>query len=106
MSWLNLNSLRKRYAALTVLLGVVMLGFGMVVPIFPFYIDSMGASGSELGLLVAISPFMQLVMSPVWGSASDRHSNTTKHSMSPSLCAGKVGFHGPVSRPSPRCFLR
>ena len=27
MSWLNLNSLRKRYAALTVLLGIVMLSF-------------------------------------------------------------------------------
>ena len=27
MNWLNLNSLRKRYAALTVLLGVIMLGF-------------------------------------------------------------------------------
>jgi len=27
MNWLNLNSLRKRYAALTVLLGIIMLGF-------------------------------------------------------------------------------
>ena len=27
MNWLNLNSLRKRYAVLTVLLGIIMLGF-------------------------------------------------------------------------------
>ena len=31
---------------------VVMLGFGMVIPIFPFYIDRLGASGSALGLQI------------------------------------------------------
>ncbi len=64
---------RRNVAILSMTLGVVMLGFGMVMPIMPFYVESMGASATELGLLVAISPFIQLVASPLWGSVSDRH---------------------------------
>ncbi len=51
---------------------VVMLGFGMIIPILPFYIEYFGASGSELGALMATYSIMQLVFSPIWGSLSDR----------------------------------
>jgi len=51
---------------------VVMLGFGMVIPIFPFFIESLGAGGSELGLLVATSAFFEFTCGPVWGGISDR----------------------------------
>jgi DHA1 family multidrug resistance protein-like MFS transporter len=77
---------RKNVAILSLTLGVVMLGFGMVMPIMPFYIESMGASATELGLLVAISPFIQLVASPVWGSVSDRHGRR------PVLVVGLLGY--------------
>jgi DHA1 family multidrug resistance protein-like MFS transporter len=63
---------RKNLVILSLTLGVVMLGFGMVMPILPFYVESMGADATELGLLVAISPFIQLVASPLWGGVSDR----------------------------------
>ena len=39
---------------------VVMLGFGMVIPIFPFYIDKLGAGGSALGLLVATAAYLMM----------------------------------------------
>ncbi len=77
---------RKNVAILSLTLGVVMLGFGMVMPIFPFYIESMGASATELGLLVAISPFIQLVASPLWGSISDRRGRK------PVLVVGLLGY--------------
>jgi DHA1 family multidrug resistance protein-like MFS transporter len=77
---------RKNVAILSLTLGVVMLGFGMVMPIFPFYIESMGASASELGLLVAISPFIQLVASPFWGGVSDRRGRK------PVLIVGLLGY--------------
>ena len=77
---------RKNILILSLTLAVVMLGFGMVMPIFPFYIESMGASGSELGLLVAISPLMQLIMAPIWGSVSDRHGRK------PVLVVGLLGY--------------
>lgn len=51
---------------------VVMLGFGMVIPLLPFYIESFGASGSGLGLLMAIFSVAQFIFSPIWGSLSDR----------------------------------
>lgn len=63
---------RRQVALLAFTLGVVMLGFGIVIPVYPFYIQSMGASGKELGLLIAISPALQLVFSPIWGVVSDR----------------------------------
>jgi DHA1 family multidrug resistance protein-like MFS transporter len=80
------TSKRKNLVILSLTLGVVMLGFGMVMPIMPFYIESMGASATELGLLVAISPFIQLVASPVWGGMSDRRGRK------PVLLIGLLGY--------------
>jgi DHA1 family multidrug resistance protein-like MFS transporter len=77
---------RKNLVILSLTLGVVMLGFGMVMPIMPFYVESMGADATELGLLVAISPFIQLVASPLWGSVSDRRGRK------PVLVAGLLGY--------------
>jgi len=42
---------RKNIAILFSTLVVVMLGFGVIIPILPFYIKSFGASGRALGLL-------------------------------------------------------
>jgi DHA1 family multidrug resistance protein-like MFS transporter len=52
---------------------VVMLGFGMIIPIMPFYIKSFGASGSALGTLMAIYGLLQFLFAPFWGSLSDRY---------------------------------
>jgi DHA1 family multidrug resistance protein-like MFS transporter len=51
---------------------VIMLGFGMVLPILPFYVERLGATGSQLGLLTASYALMQFIFAPVWGSLSDR----------------------------------
>jgi DHA1 family multidrug resistance protein-like MFS transporter len=80
------GSNRKNVVILSLTLGVVMLGFGVVMPIMPFYVESMGASATELGLLVAISPFIQLVASPMWGSVSDRRGRK------PVLAIGLLGY--------------
>jgi MFS family permease len=49
-----------------------MLGFGLVVPILPFYATHFGADGKALGLLMAIYSIMQFIFAPVWGRLSDR----------------------------------
>lgn len=51
---------------------IVMLGFGIVVPILPFYVAHFGATGQALGLLMAIYSIMQFIFAPVWGRLSDR----------------------------------
>ncbi len=66
------TSNRKNIAILAFTLIVVMLGYGLIIPMFPFYIEKLGASGSELGLLVSISALLELVFGPVWGNISDR----------------------------------
>jgi DHA1 family multidrug resistance protein-like MFS transporter len=63
---------RRHLIILFFTLVVVMLGFGMMIPILPFYVSSFGASGSSLGLLMATYALMQLLFAPVWGSLSDR----------------------------------
>jgi len=51
---------------------VVMLGFGVIIPILPYYVEGMGAGGTELGLLVATYAVMRLICGPWWGGLSDR----------------------------------
>ena len=50
-----------------------MLGFGIVIPILPFYAETFGAGGTSLGLLMASFAVMQFICAPVWGSLSDRY---------------------------------
>lgn len=51
---------------------LVMVGFGIIIPILPFFAESVGASPTELGLLMAAYSVMQLLFSPMWGRLSDR----------------------------------
>jgi DHA1 family multidrug resistance protein-like MFS transporter len=63
---------RKNLLILSFTLVVVTLGFGLVMPIIPFYMEQFGAGGTELGLLVASYAVMRLIFGPIWGSLSDR----------------------------------
>ena len=49
-----------------------LIGFGIVVPILGRYAERFGASGIEVGLLVAAFSAAQFVFSPVLGRLSDR----------------------------------
>jgi len=80
------NTERRKIFVLSFAMVVVMLGFGMVIPIFPFYIENMGAGGSELGLLIATSAFLEFMFGPFWGSVSDRIGRR------PVLSIGMVGY--------------
>jgi DHA1 family multidrug resistance protein-like MFS transporter len=76
----------RQILILSFTLVVVMLGFGMVIPIFPFYIEQLGAGGAELGLLVATSSLLEFVFAPVWGGVSDRIGRK------PVLMLGMIGY--------------
>ncbi|OCA91519.1 tetracycline resistance MFS efflux pump [Bacillus sp. FJAT-27225] len=51
---------------------LVMAGFGIIIPVLPFYAEELGGSPAELGFLMAVYSLMQLVFSPVWGRISDK----------------------------------
>jgi multidrug resistance protein len=49
-----------------------LLGFGIIIPLLPFYAESFGASAFSIGLLNTSFSLMQFLFSPVWGRWSDR----------------------------------
>lgn len=46
-------------------------GFGMVLPLLPFYASEFGAGSTALGVLVASFAFMQFIFTPILGRVSD-----------------------------------
>lgn len=63
---------RKQQYILYAILFQVLLGFGMVIPILPFFVKQLGASDFYMGLLVTVWAGAQFMFSPVWGALSDR----------------------------------
>ena len=52
---------------------VNMLGFGIIIPLLPFYAETFGASPIIIGLLFASFSVCQLVAAPALGDMSDRY---------------------------------
>jgi DHA1 family multidrug resistance protein-like MFS transporter len=86
VSRFTLANNRQKILILSFALVVVMLGVGIVYPIFPFFITELGASGTELGLLAATSALLEFVFAPIWGGISDRTGRK------PILMVGMVGY--------------
>ena len=76
----------KNVLILAFTLVVMMLGLGVIMPIIPFFIENLGAGGTELGLLTAAYAFMRLIFGPVWGNLSDRYGRK------PILMIGVLGY--------------
>ena len=51
---------------------VNLVGFGIIIPLLPFYAETFGASPVVIGLLFAAFSLAQLVAAPVLGALSDR----------------------------------
>jgi DHA1 family tetracycline resistance protein-like MFS transporter len=64
----------KSSALFTVFLVVVidLIGFGIVLPLIPFYAGQFNATPVQIGMLYSIYSMSQLVFSPFWGGLSDR----------------------------------
>jgi MFS family permease len=66
---------QRARASLAVLFGVVivdLVGFGIVMPILPFYADQHGASATALGTIFTAYAAAQFLCAPLWGRLSDR----------------------------------
>ncbi len=62
----------RRLAALFLTIFVNLIGFGIIIPLLPFYAESFGASPLQIGLLFASFSLSQLVAAPLLGELSDR----------------------------------
>jgi len=52
---------------------VNLVGFGIIIPLLPFYAETFGASPLVIGLLFAIFSLCQLLAAPALGDISDRY---------------------------------
>ena len=51
----------------------VMLGFGIIIPNLAYYAKDIGATTTEIAILMSIYSGMQLLFAPLWGRLSDKH---------------------------------
>ncbi len=63
---------KKALPILFAIMFLVMVGFGIIIPVLPFYAEEIGASPLQLGLLMGVYSVMQLLFAPMWGRISDR----------------------------------
>ena len=51
---------------------VDLIGFGLVIPLLPFYAVQFHASPQEVTVLMAVFSLMSMLTAPIWGRLSDR----------------------------------
>jgi len=64
---------KRRLITIFVVVFVDLLGFGLILPLLPYYADSYGATPFVVGLLAASYAAAQLIGAPVLGRLSDRY---------------------------------
>ena len=67
-----------------------LLGFGIIIPIQPFYAENFGASPTMVTLLGGSYSLMQFIFAPMWGRLSDRLGR--KPIMLVSIATASIGY--------------
>ncbi|CFY07659.1 Tetracycline resistance protein, TetA/multidrug resistance protein MdtG [Syntrophomonas zehnderi OL-4] len=83
---INANDNRKRMVVLFATIFLVGIGFSIIMPVLPYYAESMGASAFQLGMLITVYAVCQFIFAPVWGAYSD------KVGRKPVLLLGILGY--------------
>lgn len=71
----KLGSRKLLFSPTTILVMTIFIdatGFGMIIPLLPFYAETFQAGSTALGILVASFSVMQFVFSPLLGRVSDK----------------------------------
>lgn len=69
----NEKFLTKPLLIVFITIFIDLLGFGMVIPLLPFYAQDFHATPLQIGLLVSSYSWMQFFFSPIFGSLSDKY---------------------------------
>ncbi|RKU27152.1 tetracycline resistance MFS efflux pump [Candidatus Poribacteria bacterium] len=62
---------KSRLLLLFLTLFFVMLGFGIIIPNLAYYAEEIGATPTQIAILLSVYSGMQLVFAPIWGKLSD-----------------------------------
>ncbi|MGY8976148.1 MAG: MFS transporter, partial [Alphaproteobacteria bacterium] len=50
-----------------------LIGFGIIIPLLPFYAETFGASPQKVTMLMVVFSLSQFVAAPIWGGLSDKY---------------------------------
>ena len=81
---------RSPLAIIFITVFIDLVGFGIVLPLLPYYAESYGASAFAVGLLSTSYSLMQFIFTPMWGRLSDRYGRRPLIMLS--LAGSCVGF--------------
>ncbi|MHB8155795.1 MAG: MFS transporter [Desulfocucumaceae bacterium] len=62
----------RAVSVLFVILFLIMVGFGIVIPVLPYFVVHLGGGPTALGIFMASYSLMQFFFAPLWGRLSDR----------------------------------
>lgn len=68
-----LNSVTRPLVIIFLTIFVNLVGFGIIIPLLPYYAETFGASPLVIGLLFAVFSICQLAAAPALGDLSDRY---------------------------------
>lgn len=78
--------MKKKMSVAMFMLLMVFIGFGIVIPVLPRMITNAGAKGFHLGLMLSIYSLVAFIVSPLWGTLSE------KIGRRPVILMGTFGF--------------
>src|SRR6185436_17751028 len=75
-AWLPRETWRRNQVAVNTAAAMIFLGFTLVTPFLPFYIESIGVKGDAQialwsGFLLTVSPLLAALLGPFWGRLAD-----------------------------------
>lgn len=62
----------KRIWIIFLIIFVNLLGFGIILPLLPYYVESLGAGAMTVGLITAAFSLFQIISAPILGELSDK----------------------------------
>ncbi|MDA5192907.1 MFS transporter [Alphaproteobacteria bacterium LMG 31809] len=72
MDTMSTPSYKYAHAILLLVVFVDLLGFGILGPLIPFYVERLGATTETITVIIALYSLTQFIAMPVWGYLSDR----------------------------------
>jgi MFS family permease len=100
-----MNSILRRELILVALAGtIVVMGLGLIIPLFPIYVAEKGATNFQLGLIVSGFTISQFLVQPFFGGLSDRFGRKF-FMLGGMACYGLVAFLYVFASTLPQVFV-